>query len=208
VDGCGGQLQARPVGSHDKGDSLDAYFPGVTMSLTTLLHNALSELHYPLDENELRAMKNPIGMMFGHVRRKGAHRIAHQGWDLAAPEGSSIYALTRGELIWTHRWTGAEEDKYGNQILASFTYRKKTYFAFYAHLSDFNELRKGSNQLERGQELGWTGTTGNADIDSPHLHFEVRTTSAQLHKGLGGRLDPGEFFPELPKLPRQKACFI
>jgi murein DD-endopeptidase MepM/ murein hydrolase activator NlpD len=42
-----------------------------------------------------------------------------------------------------------------------------------------------------GDEIGLTGTSGNAGNTPPHLHFELRT-NPRPSSGLSDRLDPGE----------------
>ena len=93
-------------------------------SFGTWFHNLSNELHYPLDEPVLRTMKNPIGMMFGHVRDN--HHTAHQGWDLFADQ-DAVLALSGGRVMWQHPWSGSKDDKYGNCLLVDFKRRDVTY---------------------------------------------------------------------------------
>ena len=96
--------------------------------------------------------KHPI---LGYVR-------AHTGVDLAAPNGSPIFAADGGEVLQASYSGG-----YGNSILI---YHGGGFATFYAHMSGF---AVGQGQMvKRGQVIGYVGATGMAT--GPHLHFEVR----------------------------------
>jgi murein DD-endopeptidase MepM/ murein hydrolase activator NlpD len=152
------------------------------------------------NSNSGAAMRNPLNQM--RIRRQDAHNTfgmvrtypngtpkPHQGWDLFAPVGTPIFAITSG-LIRDIRHM--PNDAYGMQISLQFVRNGQTLYARYAHLSSVL-CAEGQNVTE-GQLLGFTGTSGNASgmtgVDE-HLHFEIDT---QLLPGLGlpGRVDPGE----------------
>ncbi len=140
-------------------------------------------------------MQNPLSTMkvralsprntFGMVRTTHGKPRPHQGWDLAAPVGTPVYAITSG-LVRDVRDAG----DYGIQISLEFQRDKQMMYAFYAHLSRV-VCAEGQNVCE-GSLLGFTGRTGNAKHTAPHLHFEIR--KGRLHPGTGlhGRIDPGE----------------
>ena len=54
------------------------------------------------------------------------------------------------------------------------------YVYYYAHLERYAAGLKVGDQVKRGQEIGYVGTTGNAPKDTPHLHFQV-----MLYRGRG-----------------------
>ena len=96
--------------------------------------------------------KHPI---LGYVR-------AHTGVDLAAPNGSPIFAADGGEVLQASYSGG-----YGNSILI---YHGGGFATFYAHMSGF---AVGQGQMvKRGQVIGYVGSTGLAT--GPYCHFEVR----------------------------------
>lgn len=96
--------------------------------------------------------KHPI---LGYVR-------PHTGVDLAAPNGTPIFAADGGQVLQASYSGG-----YGNSILI---YHGGGFATFYAHMSGF---AVGTGQMvKRGQVIGYVGATGLAT--GPHLHFEVR----------------------------------
>ena len=67
-------------------------------------------------------------------------------------------------------------------------------FAQYAHLTTV--VVKNNQKIARGQFLGTTGVTGNADQKYPHLHFEIRKVRwpGTGKDGLSNRIDPDSIF--------------
>lgn len=152
----------------------------------------LSALSWPLEVNVIRQHK--VSNTFGMVRTKAdGTPKAHQGWDLAARVGTTIYAVADGEVVFVQN--GGD---YGQQLCLSFEYDEKTYYAFYAHLSQVT-VAKG-DAVSIGQSIGLTGKSGNAynlPAAEDHLHFEIRT---QAHCGLGlaGRVSPLQLYKICP----------
>ena len=100
--------------------------------------------------------------------RSGGRR--HQGVDMMAGRGTSIYAVVSGSV--SHSSSGLG----GNQIWLHGS-DGNTYF--YAHLSAYVG---GGGAVSAGDEIGKVGDTGNAE-GTPHLHFEI-------HPGGGAAVDP------------------
>jgi murein DD-endopeptidase MepM/ murein hydrolase activator NlpD len=141
--------------------------------------------------SRLSTAASPIGGSFGRVRSSGAR--PHQGWDLYAPVGTPVHAVTAGVVEYSET-----RGDYGTQVCirlddsALSPVRREPVpprYAFYAHLSA-SFVRSGQAVLE-GDEIGLTGTSGNAGNTPPHLHFELRT-NPRPSSGLSDRLDPGE----------------
>ena len=47
------------------------------------------------------------------------------------------------------------------------------YCYYYAHLDRYVEGLREGMQVERGDVIGFVGSTGNADARAPHLHFAI-----------------------------------
>ena len=89
----------------------------------------------------------------------------HKGTDMAAPQGTSVYAAESGTVLYAVNdggWNGGA----GNWIWISHGAGMATK---YMHLS--NVFVHTGDFVERGQLIGLVGTTG--DSTGPHLHFQV-----------------------------------
>ena len=87
----------------------------------------------------------------------------HKGIDIAAPEGTPVYASESGNVA------RAEfvRNGYGNLIVIKHADDVATY---YGHLSKI--LVRSGNPVNKGDLIGKVGSTGRST--GPHLHFEVR----------------------------------
>lgn len=101
----------------------------------------------------------------------------HPGIDLAAGEGSPVYAVDAGVV----RLEGNDEAGYGNVIEID---HGNGYSTVYAHLSVTNV--RACQSVRAGQVIGAAGSTGNAN--GVHLHFEVRLN--------GDYVNPWSVLPE------------
>jgi murein DD-endopeptidase MepM/ murein hydrolase activator NlpD len=89
-------------------------------------------------------------------------RPDHPGIDIAAGEGSPVYAADSGVVM----ARGNDEAGYGNVIMIN---HGNSYWTVYAHLSEIGVSMCQS--VKAGQWIGAAGKTGNAR--GAHLHFEV-----------------------------------
>lgn len=99
----------------------------------------------------------------------------HAGLDLAAAEGTPVYAAGAGTVV----DSGWLYSGYGISVLVDHGDQTLTH---YAHLSQARV--SAGDAVEAGQQVGDEGSTG--DSTGPHLHFEV-------HAGLWNQIDPGPF---------------
>ena len=120
-----------------------------------------SSLRLPLDNDlfwvssEFGKRKNPFS---GEMKN-------HNGIDLAAAEGTPVYAIKDGAV-----YAAIEKDpEFGNYIILSHDFGKMT--SVYAHLSKITVDRY--QYVKKGDVIGYVGQTGKAT--GPHLHFEIRT---------------------------------
>ncbi len=89
---------------------------------------------------------------------------AHMGIDYAAPIGTPVFSVATGKVVHLG-FSGA----FGNLIILEHPGNYRTY---YAHLSNYNVELEVGNEVRRGLEIGYVGTTGRST--GPHLHFELR----------------------------------
>lgn len=118
---------------------------------------------------------------------------AHRGIDLAAPMGTPVLAAAKGTLLFqadSGSFGNLSRIKHGTDIVTA-----------YAHLERFELGLTPGMSVEKGQVIGYIGTTGRSS--GPHLHYEVLVhgeqvdplglSSAQvaedLNEGLGNLVD-------------------
>jgi murein DD-endopeptidase MepM/ murein hydrolase activator NlpD len=86
------------------------------------------------------------------------------GIDYAAPTGTPVFSVANGKIAYLG-YNGA----FGNLIIVEHTGNYRTY---YAHLSNYNVELSVGNDVRRGLEIGYVGSTGRSS--GPHLHYELR----------------------------------
>jgi murein DD-endopeptidase MepM/ murein hydrolase activator NlpD len=129
----------------------------VRLAVTDLAGNrAVSVSRFRLGSGTIDwPLRGPVSSLFGV--RWGR---MHEGLDLAAPAGRAIHAADGGVVVRAGWWGG-----YGNVVIVDHGLRT----TLYGHQSRM-AVRRGQ-VVERGQVVGYVGSTGNST--GPHLHFEV-----------------------------------
>jgi murein DD-endopeptidase MepM/ murein hydrolase activator NlpD len=89
---------------------------------------------------------------------------AHMGIDYSAPIGTPVFSVANGRVAHIG-YSGA----FGNLIVLE---HPGNYHTYYAHLSNYNVELELGNEVRRGLEIGYVGSTGRST--GPHLHFELR----------------------------------
>jgi murein DD-endopeptidase MepM/ murein hydrolase activator NlpD len=137
-----------------------AFIPGTNWSSNARKKDYLGLSGYPLPSVA------PIGLKYGWQQNTIAQqRLFHSGIDLLADVGTPVLAAEAGEVIYV-----GQEGPYGILIVIEHPGDRQTR---YAHLSRVSVAMGRS--VKAGDEIGTVGTTGQPDIPTPHLHFEVRT---------------------------------
>lgn len=91
------------------------------------------------------------------------------GIDIARGEGTNIYAAYDGKVV-----IKESDDSYGNYIMID---HNNGYYTLYAYLKDFAPGIEEGTIVQKGQVIGYMGSTGWAT--GIYLHFEVRTCPEQ-----------------------------
>lgn len=87
----------------------------------------------------------------------------HKGIDFAAPRGTPVKSVASGVVTFVGVHAG-----YGNLVKVD---HPGPYETGYAHLQGYAEGLAEGNAVDRGQVIGYVGSTGLAT--GPHLHFEL-----------------------------------
>lgn len=93
----------------------------------------------------------------------------HSGIDLQAEAGTPVLCVDQGTVAFA-----GKQGSYGNLVVVNHQGGRQTR---YAHLQDVF-VRTGQ-KVKPQDQLGTVGSTGQPDINKPHLHFELRYSSSQ-----------------------------
>ena len=117
---------------------------------------------------------------------KGADRPGHRGIDLAAADGTPMYAMAGGVVTAAGPASG-----FGNWIVIDHTIDGQAYSTVYGHMWDDGLAVSVGDTVTAGQHIGKVGSNGQST--GAHLHMEVWE---------GGRLSGGTETDPQPWLDR------
>lgn len=120
--------------------------------------NAWAYASFPVDEFE--GYTSPF-LPAGRVNPVTGRFIPHWGLDIAAPEGSKVLAIFKGEVEWVKNGNGG----CGHDLML----RSGDWEFRFCHNSEI--LVKEGEQVQTGQPVALVGSTGNST--GPHVHLEV-----------------------------------
>ncbi len=150
-----------------KGDRLDPGRPVFLLASSNEPDKAGSAAPVNAFAPDVRGASLPLCWPMAHPRlsspfgkRWGKN---HDGIDMAAPIGTSVYAAAPGSVI----YSGDQVRGYGNMVVLRHADGLVT---VYAHNSLL--LVHTGDSVVMGQEIARVGDTGRST--GPHLHFEVR----------------------------------
>lgn len=90
----------------------------------------------------------------------------HRATDIMAPRGTPVVAAAAGTIL-----------RMSQSALGGITIYEvdddRRFLYYYAHLDHYSELVSAGGHVQRGDILGYVGSTGNADPRAPHLHFQA-----------------------------------
>jgi hypothetical protein len=104
---------------------------------------------------------------------------AHRATDLMAAHGVKVYAATSGVIGWMPGDNPSDPHFSAGYAMQISGDDGRTY-AYY-HLGRDDESRDSAfaaglsrgDRVTRGQHIGYVGSSGNASVSAPHLHFEI-----------------------------------
>ncbi len=120
---------------------------------------------------------------------------SHEATDILAPRGTPVLAVDDGTIkkLFT--------SKPGGLTVYQFD-PSGVYCYYYAHLDRYGKNLKEGMTVYRGDVIGYVGTTGNADPNTPHLHFAIIKLGALKRWWEGTAINPYPFLMEaLTKAP-------
>jgi peptidoglycan LD-endopeptidase LytH len=108
---------------------------------------------------------------------------SHEAIDIMAPRDTPVVAVEDGTIARLF------ESKAGGTTVYQFDPGTR-YVYYYAHLGRYADGLQEGHHVQRGQVLGYVGTSGNAARDTPHLHFAIFRLTDSKHWWQGTPLDP------------------
>jgi murein DD-endopeptidase MepM/ murein hydrolase activator NlpD len=104
--------------------------------------------------------------------KRGGSRM-HEAIDILAPHHTPVKAVEDGTIARLFFSKAGGITIYQFDPSSSFCY-------YYAHLDRYADGLAEGARVQRGQVIGYVGTSGNAPKDTPHLHFAIfRLTDAK-----------------------------
>jgi len=130
-----------------------------------------AELIVPVRGIEVAQLSNT----FDDARGQGR---VHEAIDIMAPRGTPVLAVADGTV-----------EKLFSSVPGGLTIYQfdpdGRHAFYYAHLDRYAAGLAEGQRLRQGEVIGYVGSTGNADVSAPHLHFAVFVLGPekQWHQG-------------------------
>ena len=90
----------------------------------------------------------------------------HEAIDIMEPRGTPVHAVVSGTIRKLFL------SKPGGNTIYEFD-EAEEYCYYYAHLDGYAKGLREGMRVERGDVIGFVGSTGDADARAPHLHFAI-----------------------------------
>ena len=113
----------------------------------------------------------------------------HDALDIMAARGTPVHAVDSGRVAKLF------DSKAGGLTVYQFD-RDEKYAYYYAHLDRYADGLKEGLVLDRGDLVGYVGTSGNAPANAPHLHFTIFRLGADRKWWKGIAVNPYPFLVE------------
>jgi peptidoglycan LD-endopeptidase LytH len=123
--------------------------------------------------------KKDLRDTFDEPRGKGRHEAI----DIMAPRGTPVLAVVRGTIRKLFL------SKPGGNTIYLFDEREE-YCYYYGHLDRYREGLHEGMKVVPGDEIGYVGSTGNADPRVPHLHMAIFELGPEKRWWKGTAINP------------------
>jgi murein DD-endopeptidase MepM/ murein hydrolase activator NlpD len=116
----------------------------------------------------------------------------HEAIDILEPRGTPVHAVMPGVIQKLFL------SKPGGNTIYEFD-ETGVYCYYYAHLDRYADGLREGRRVERGAVIGYVGSTGNADANTPHLHFAIFQLGPERQWWKGTAINPYESLVEAVK---------
>lgn len=138
-----------------------------------------ASLRLPIDGMDVESIKD------GFNELRGDH--PHEAVDVLAPRNTPVIAVQSGtiaKLFFSKR---------GGRTIYQFDPSGRLCY-YYAHLERYAEELHEGDWVLQGRIIGYVGTSGNAPLNTPHLHFAVFELGEERKWWKGHAIDPYPLF--------------
>jgi uncharacterized membrane protein len=135
------------------------------------------EISVPLDGVNLATLHSSF------TDRRGGGTRQHNALDLMAARGTPVKSAVKGRVLKLFTSVAG-----GLMIYAADS--SERFICLYAHLDKYAPGLRDGAPLERGQLIGFVGSTGNASANAPHLHFAIARSADVKNWSKGRPIDP------------------
>jgi murein DD-endopeptidase MepM/ murein hydrolase activator NlpD len=156
------------------GDVADSTVAGTTAAELDMLS---SELIIPIPGVQPSDLRDTF-----HELRGGGTRM-HEALDIMAPRGTPILSAAPGRVLKLH-------DSKDGGLMVYAADSSDQFVLMYAHLDHYAAGVVDGLPLQRGQVIGYVGTTGDAQPNAPHLHFAIAHPADVKLWWTGAAIDP------------------
>jgi murein DD-endopeptidase MepM/ murein hydrolase activator NlpD len=133
-------------------------------------------LTLPVQGLEAGDLRDTFDEMRGGSRR-------HEALDILAPRDTPVLAVENGTVAKLFLSDAGGMTIYQFDPTGMYAY-------YYAHLERYADGLKDGDRVQRGQVIGYVGTSGNAPRDTPHLHFAIFRLTDEKRWWQGTAIDP------------------
>ena len=135
-----------------------------------------ASLRVPIDGVSIDSFKG------GFDERRGGNR-PHEAIDILAPRYTPVHAVENGAVAKLFHSNAGGLTIYQADPSGSRVY-------YYAHLDHYADGLHEGQAVAQGDIIGFVGTSGNAPVNTPHLHFAVFQLDDTRRWWKGKALDP------------------
>ncbi|MCM2340895.1 peptidoglycan DD-metalloendopeptidase family protein [Rhodoferax sp.] len=148
----------------------------VLISVSESAVSVADQLLIPVAGIKASALQDTFNDARGSERR-------HEAIDILAPKGTQVFAVADGTIAKLFN------SKPGGLTVYQFDTSEKFAY-YYAHLDRYAADVKEGMRLKRGDLVGYVGTSGNADPNTPHLHFATFALGPEKQWWKGSPINP------------------
>ena len=145
----------------------------------------------------LRALQIPVvsvqpsELQDSYLQARGGGLRSHEALDIMVRRGTPVVALEDGHIAKMFLSRPGGLTVYHFDDAREFSY-------YYAHLDRYVDGLREGMRVQKGQVIGYVGSTGNAAPASPHLHFAIFRLGPERQWWRGTPINPYRVWSSRP----------